>query len=82
MRLRHDEAPAIGTDPLDIAGDVAQLVLAILQRPVLVGEDKGSKEDVADGVAGKDQADIALSAVELRQALQLTLGPDSTGEWA
>src|SRR5436190_12204853 len=80
MGLRHDQPPAIGPDPLDIAGDIAVQVLAVLERAALVGEGKRAEEDVADRVAGEDHADIALRPTELAKALQRLLRTDAAGE--
>ena len=73
MRRRHHQSPALRPDPLDIAGDVALLVLAILESPTFVGEDEGPEEDVADRIAGEDQSDITLGAAELAEPLQSAL---------
>src|SRR5690348_11141597 len=70
MRLRKDDAPAVGADPVDIAGDVPQLVLAILQRARLVAQHERAEEDLVHCVAGEDQTDIALLATELVEALE------------
>src|SRR5438067_7026370 len=80
MGFGHHQPPASGTDAIDIAGNVALLVLAILERAALVGEGERAEEDVADRVAGEDQADIALRAAELGETLKPMLGADLAGE--
>ena len=50
MGLGHDQPPAVGADPLDIAGDVALLILAILKNAALVGEGERAEEYLADCV--------------------------------
>src|SRR4051794_35175748 len=80
VRCRHDQPPPVRADPLDIAGDVALLVLAVLQRSGFIGERKRAEEDVADRIPGKDQPNVALSAAELTETLQCLLGTDPAGE--
>ena len=70
MRLGHHQPPAVRPDPLDIAGNVPQLILAILKRARFVGEYERAEENIAESVAGKNQADIALCAAELTEALE------------
>src|SRR3954451_16138045 len=74
MRLRHDYPPSAWPDPLNIAGDVAHLVLAILQRSGLIAEDQSSQEDLPYRIAGKDQSDHALRPAELVEPLKPALG--------
>ena len=38
MGLRHQQPPAVRTDALDVAGDVALFVLAVLKRAGLIAE--------------------------------------------
>src|SRR6476620_2136492 len=80
MGLRHEQPPAIGTDPLNIASDVAVLVLAILKRAALICEGEGSEEDTPHRIAGEDDADIALRAAELAEALKCFLRSDAAVE--
>ena len=72
MGLRHDQPPAVGADPLDIAGNIALLVLTVLERAAFVAKHERAEEDVADRVAGEDQAEVSLATGQLGQALQLT----------
>src|SRR5437660_11275361 len=82
MGFGHDQPPAAGTNSLDIAGDVAGLILAISPRPRFVAEHERAEEDLAHWVAGEEQADIALRAAHLAQELQVALWPDRAGEAA
>src|SRR5260221_8797453 len=80
MRLRHDQPPAIGADPLNIASDIALLVLAILEDAAFVGEGERAEKDGADPIAREDQPDIALRAAKLAEPLQRPFRPDAARE--
>src|SRR5947209_2476080 len=80
MRLRHDQPPALGADPLNIASHIALLVLAILEDAALVGEGEGAEKNVADTIAGEDQPDIPLRAAKLAETLQRPFLTDAAGE--
>ncbi len=80
VRSRHDEPPAHGADPLDIAGDVAVLVGAILHRPALARQHQRPEEDLLDRVGGEDQPKLALHAAQHHEALQPAVRAHSAGE--
>jgi len=74
MRLGHDDAPPVGSDPLDVTRDVAELILAVLQRARLIAEHQRAEEHLPNRVSGEDQTDVALRAAELVEALQAAVG--------
>src|SRR5690349_17420799 len=80
MRTRHDQPPPIGTDALDIADDIATIVLAILERPRLIAQDQRPEEDLTQQVAREYQAELSLRPIQLGQLLQVPLCGDGTGE--
>ncbi len=74
MRLGHDQTPAVRADPLEITGDVAHLVLPVLQRACLVAEHQSAEKHLSNRVSREHQADVTLRAAELVEALQVALG--------
>ena len=80
VRLWHYEAPSIGADALDIARNIPELVLPILEGTPLVGEDERPKEDLPDRIVRKYDADITLGTAEFGKPLQVLLGLYPAGE--
>src|SRR3954447_25326156 len=80
MGLRHDQPPPVRANPLEVTGDVAFLVLAILHRAPFIAEHERSEEHLADGVSWKKQPEITLRTVEPGQPLEAPFGPHTASE--
>src|SRR4029450_5006094 len=80
MRLRYHQPPAVRSNPLDERGDVAGLVLAVLNCALFVPENQASKQHLPQFIVWKDDTYKPLRTAQLAKILHLGALPDSAGE--
>ena len=70
MRAGHDQPPAIGADPLDIAGDVAVRCRGHIASPRLIARAPGAEEHLRSASPAKISRAGAATPVSLAKLLQ------------
>ena len=64
MGLRHHQSPAVRADALDISGDVAGFVLAVLQRARFIAEHQCAEQHLTLTLDQIARLDAASAEVE------------------